>query len=476
MAIRDEVKKRLTMRQEVRQDVRTVAGILYIILHNDTPTIALYLTFVATCQHESSVPTKGFEMNNHNTEEFGTLPAAAKLKIELMFDGVRYSEALGEAVEHAFPNFFPYRFQKGEDNPTGALTARIPYMMIFRDGTHVRLKGNGQSPWIVKKASETGYQLSNADGRAFDITFEPLPRWMTQESSDGTPLARSGLSLHGDMAVVNVAPGCQYFVAEKQNGKSMRCTFCTYGAPDSRMEDLSQEVWEPSLPDQTYSRLKEALVAAISESEINQIYLVGGSMTDWHQEGERFIELARRVQDVVHQRVPLTCGSGALPEESLRILHGEGLVQNACFNLEVWSKPLFERICPGKERYVGYEHWIQSLEQAVGLWGPERVYSAMVAGIELEPEYGMTWQDAADLAIAGADDLCSRGIIPIYSLYWPVGGRDHPDYMSNLLAYFERLCLGYSQIRRKHGLNIWDGFMSEKGAYMQVECDIDRAN
>jgi hypothetical protein len=409
-------------------------------------------------------------------EKVRALPQSAKLKIDMMFDGVRYSEALGRAVEHAFPNFFPYRFQKGEENPTGALTARIPYMMIFEDGTHVRLKGNGSSPWVVEGAPDAGYVLRHDDGRRYNIVFEPLPQWMTRDAEDGVPLARAGLSLHGDMAVVNVAPGCQYFVADKQNGRSMRCTFCTYGAPDSRMGDLSQDVWEPSLPDQTYRRLQEALTAAMSESDIRHIYLVGGSMTDWQAEGERFIELSRRVQDVVQRRIPVTCGSGALPESALQILHGEDLVQNACFNLEVWSKPLFEKVCPGKERFVGYERWIEALERAVGLWGRERVYSAMVAGIELEPEYGMSWQQAADLAIAGAEDLCSRGIIPIYSLYWPVGGRDHPDYMTNLNAYFERLSAAYREIRERHGLVIWDGFMCHKCAYMQIECDIDRAH
>ena len=414
-------------------------------------------------------------MSHALAEDIHALPAAANLKIALMFDGVRYSDALRQAAESAFPNFFPYRFQKGEPNPTGSVTASIPYMMIFEDGTHVRLKGNGQSPWVVDGSANTGYVLRHDDGRRYGIEFEPLPDWMTREAEDGASLARAGLSLHGDMAVVNVAPGCQYFT-KKENGRSMRCTFCTYGAPDSRMGDLSQDLWTPSLPEPTYRRLQEALNASIVESDIRHIYLVGGSMTDWQQEGERFIELARRVQEVVDRRIPVTCGSGALPENALRTLHGEDLVQNACFNLEIWSKPLFDKICPGKERYVGYELWIDSLERAVALWGRERVYSAMVAGIELEPEYGMTWQEAADLAIAGAEDLCSRGVIPIYSLYWPVGGRDHPDYMRNLNAYFERVSAGYREIRKRHGLRIWDGFMCHKCAYMQIECDIDRAS
>ena len=135
---------------------------------------------------------------------------------------------------------------------------------------------------------------------------------------------------------------------------------------------------------------------------------------------------------------------------------------------------MFAKICPGKNKFVGFERWLESLEIAVSLWGKGRVYSAMVAGIELEPEYNLSWESAAELAVNGAEDLCRRGVIPIYSLYWPVGGRDHPDYFKRLRSYFEKLNLAYAAIRKKYGLEIWDGFMCHRCAYMQLECDIDR--
>ena len=198
-------------------------------------------------------------------------------------------------------------------------------------------------------------------------------------------------------------------------------------------------------------------------------------MSDWKQEGERYLEMGRAVQETNRRRIPLSCGSGALPEEIQKKMHQEGLFENVCFNLEIWSEPLFRRVCPGKEKAVGYSGWIRSLEQAVALWGPGHVYSAMVAGIELEPEFDMSWEEAADLAIQGAEALCSKGIIPIYSLYWPTGGRDHADYFSRLMSYFEKLNLEYAKIRRRHGLQISDSFMCHHCAYMQLECDIDRA-
>jgi hypothetical protein len=405
-----------------------------------------------------------------------TLAPAAQFKLDLMFEGIRYSDALGQAARHAYPNYYPYRFEKGEHDPTGQGKAAIPYLLSVGDDIMLRIKGSGGSPWRVAGSRESGYKLlhDHDDRAGVDVDFAPLPTWLQRQTSDGFPMARAGVSLHYDMAVVNVAPGCEYFL-EKHDGKSMRCTFCAYGAPDERTAHLGQVAGRTALPEITYARMREALLAAIDETPINHIYLVGGSMTDWREEGKRFVDVARAVQAAVEHRIPVTCGSGALPDDILQQLYAEGLVDNVCFNLEVWSEPLFATVCPGKHKFVGYGRWIESLESAVALWGRERVYSAMVAGIELEPEHHMTWEDAADLAIRGAEDLCARGIIPIYSLYWPVGGRDHPDYLSRLKSYFERLALGYQAIRRKYNLHIWNGFMCHQCAYMQLECDVDRA-
>jgi hypothetical protein len=172
--------------------------------------------------------------------------------------------------------------------------------------------------------------------------------------------------------------------------------------------------------------------------------------------------------------IPVALGSGALPDDLIEQFRREELVDYVCFNLELWSEPLFAKICPGKNRYVGYHRWIEALETAVRLWGRGNVYSAMVAGIELDPEYGMSWEEAARLALQGAEDLCSRGIIPIYSLMWPSGGRDRPDYHVRIRNYFEALNLGYQRIRDQHGLKFSPGFMCHRCAYMQIECDLDR--
>ena len=404
------------------------------------------------------------------------LPELVELKVDLLFEGLRYSDALGRAAEHSFPNFVPYRFAPGEGAGSGMRQARIPYMLVTDGGTHCRVKGSGSSRYWVSGKAESGYQLHrDGDEVVLPVRFEPAVAWMSGTTLDGFPRAQAGISLHGDMAVINVAPGCEYFLAPKQNGRSMRCTFCSYGAPDERSKQLGQVMGQTALPELLYARMQELLAAALAESDIRHIYLVGGSLTDPREEGLRFAELARRVQQVNQRRVPVTCGSGALPDESLRVLSDEQLVDAICFNLEIWSQPLFEAICPGKHRFMGYDAWIASLERAVEIWGPGHVYSAMVAGVELGPDFGLSTDEALEIALRGAADLVDRGILPIYSLYWPPAGRDLPEHLAELRGFFERLQLGYREIRREAKLEIWDGFLCRRCAYMQLECDLDRA-
>ena len=405
-----------------------------------------------------------------------TLSGSPALKIQVMCEGIRYTPALGAAAAHSMPNYYPYRFKEGEPDPTGRGIATIPYLINTADGTEIRILGNGDSPWHIEGDPVLGYTLiDDRSGRREPIRFEPLSPWQTQKTADGLPFPQAGVTTHGDMLVINVAPGCEYFL-HKHDGVSMRCAFCAYGAPDERTAHLGQKRDQVEIPPPTLERMREALNAVIEQTEIRHIYLVGGSLTDWRKEGERFLQLARFVKQANTRGIPVALGSGALPDDLIARFHAERLVQYACFNLEIWSEPLFAKVCPGKNTYVGYGRWIEALENAVRHFGRGNVYSAMVAGIELEPEHGVEWDEAARIALEGAEALCSRGVIPIYSLVWPSGGRQRPDYHARIRSYFETLCAGYREIRERHALTISEGFMCHRCAYMQLECDLDRTS
>lgn len=53
-------------------------------------------------------------------------------------------------------------------------------------------------------------------------------------------------------------------------------------------------------------------------------------------------------------------------------------VENPSFNIEVWPKNNFEKICPGKEKYVGFDYVVESLLYLKDIYGPGKVWSNFV--------------------------------------------------------------------------------------------------
>ena len=403
------------------------------------------------------------------------LPENAFIKVDIMFDGVRYTEALGDAAATSAPNFYPYRFAPGEPDPTGSGKAAIPYLFTLDDGTLIRIKGNFKSPWHVEADGNGGHLLCRDGAPDRPIKFVSRPRWLDRSTSDGVSMAHTGAEALGDMLVINVAPGCQYFMHKGEGGGSMRCTFCGYGRPDDRMVPLGQKIDRSELQPFTYSRMKETIASALATEKVRHVYLVGGSLTDWREEGHRFLEIARAAREVVGDRAFLSLGSGAIPTDLLKIFKEENLVDGCCFNLEVWGEKLFASVCPGKQKYVGYGKWLESLYAGVELFGVGNVYSAMVGGVEMEPEHGGLSIDAGIAnAMEGARTLLSHGVTPLWSIYWPLWGTTHPERLGTLREYFERLNAEYATVRQEFGRKINPRFQCTGCAYMQLEVDLDR--
>ena len=107
---------------------------------------------------------------------FGESP---RLKLELMLEGLRYSDSLGMAAATSSPNRYPYRFAEGEPNPTSLSMVPIPDLLTLADGTLVPVKGNAASPWEVQGDRDGGYTLGTDQDTsvAIPIQFEPLPGW-----------------------------------------------------------------------------------------------------------------------------------------------------------------------------------------------------------------------------------------------------------------------------------------------------------
>ena len=431
--------------------------------------------------------------------DYPNIPEQVRLKAALLFCGVQYHPSLVEAGDWSFPNFMPFYLPTDSLPYRGTRQVPFPYLLHLQDDTQVRLRIKEDTPfkivpsptlltqntqgWGWGENGKADPQRSKPDGFPFilyendreitRLSFEPRLPWSDQLTADGTPFKATGLSQHGDMLVLNPAPGCEYFVAPfGHEKKNLSCQFCLYGLPDQRMKSLGQTLFEAELPQEHLDRICEA--CAHPQTNARHLYLVSGSMTDMAQEGKRFVQLAKALHaHGLHERYYIACGSGAIPKESMIEMKKYG-VRGACFNLEVWDKHQFERVCPGKAHYVGRERWLHALEEAVEVFGKGNVMTAFVGGAELDGEGAFeTQQEALESNLEGAHYLLSRGIQPIYSLHWKMTGKNRGIEPIYSLDHFLKLNEGLAHLRVQYQHPINPEFFCQRCAYMQLEPDYD---
>ena len=440
------------------------------------------------------------------SEDYPDIPSVVRLKAALLFFGLRDEpqivKALVEAGDWAFPNFMPHHISPGLPPYRGARQVPFPYLLKLADDTQVRLRLKPDSPFTLRtldgsslpsfsenkdlawtsqhvkaprRSAPQGmcFALYELDTLITTLTFEPRLAWSDALTADGTPFKATGLSQHGDMMVLNPAPGCEYFVApfghEKRN---LSCQFCLYGLPDKRIKSLGQKLFRAELPEENINRICEA--CAHPRTDARHLYLVSGSMVDMVEEGRRFVQLARALHEAgLTERYYVACGSGAIPKEAMIEMKALG-VRGACFNLEVWDPVQFERVCPGKAHFVGRERWIQSLTEAVDVFGEGNVMSAFVGGAELDGEGAFEDPEEALISnLEGAEFLLSKRIQPIYSLHWKMTGKNRGLEPIYSLDHFLKLNRGLAKARQRYGLLINSEFFCRRCAYMQLEPDYD---
>ncbi len=403
-------------------------------------------------------------------EAYPELPARALLKAHLLFEGVRLNPTVVAAAERALPGFRPYTPTAAERRTLGLPAAvPIPYLMHLAGGELVRVKCDPESPYEVVAAGEELHLV--LDGEEVErVRFQRRPDWYGKSTAGGRPLPAVGISQHGDMLVVNPAPGCDLFTARDSAGHSLQCRFCAYGRPDHRTRDLGQVAGRGPIDEAALARVVEGVV--IAAPEVRHIYLVAGSLTDSRAEGERYLQLTEAVFPSLERAchpLPVTAGPSALHPEDTAALRRAGAAA-VCFNLEVWSEPLFTAICPGKARFVGYRAWLDRLEAAVARFGRGNVLTAMVAGIEVDQGLA-TAEEALATAIEGAAWLLERGVCPVYSLHWSTRHATYGQVSTPAFDYFLRLNAAVAALRRRHAVEVPSHIVCRACAYMQLDTE-----
>ena len=145
----------------------------------------------------------------------------------------------------------------------------------------------------------------------------------------------------------------------------------------------------------------------------------------------------------------------AITKDQLKKLYDQTGLLSITFDTEVLNERIFNEVCPGKAKWVGYKEWKKRLIDAVDIFGANRVSTGIVSGVELADP---SWFDDEDLALEStlkeADELASFGVSTVNMVWIPRPNTYLADRQNASLEYYVRLAYGLQAIRRKHKLEI----------------------
>jgi hypothetical protein len=365
-------------------------------------------------------------------EEFEDIPREAVYKEDMLRLGIWFTDAaLAAAGEYARKSYFIFSFDHlplaDMDGPS---VGRAPEEIRFSGGaeglapTVVSVRLNPNSPWRVDvdpdfeadpASDELPRVILTLDGiEVADVIFAPTPPYYGGATSDGTPLVETAPSIEwGYLLYLTVFRMCQYF------GRDEECQFCDINRNFKQQRDAGK-VYNAVKP---VDRMLEALrIIDESGSQSKAYTLTGGSITAKLQqkgEAEFYIEYAEAIEKTFPGRWIGKMVVQALPADDVRRIRDAG-IQIYHPNYEIWDRDLFEKICPGKSRYVGRDEWIARILAAKDIFPAHSVIPNFVAGIEMARPFGFKTEEEAWASTGeGLDFFMSQGVMPRFTTWCP---------------------------------------------------------
>ena len=397
------------------------------------------------------------------TEQYSDLPHEVVVKEDLLRTGVAFSaDALRVASGFKPKAYFIFSFDLvpiSEMEQQENLHA--PEEICLSGGprdfkrTIVSVRLNPKSPYCIEIGSEGHLALTLEGMELTEVEFPEVPEYYRRTLAGGKPITDIAPTIEwGYLLYLTVFRMCQYF------GRKVECQFC----------DINENYRQQKATGRSYTAVKqveeilEALeIIAETDSESRAYTVTGGSVTST-LDSKSEIDFYAQYPEAIEERFPgRWIGKAvvqALPLDEVRRFRDVG-IQIYHPNYEVWDPSLFGIICPGKDRYIGRDRWIERILDATKVFPPSCVIPNFVAGIEMaRPEGFASVEEALASTGEGLDFFMSRGVVPRFTTWCPeplsVLGRQNRGGAP--LEYHVGLLRLWKQTHERHGLSPPPGY------------------
>jgi|CXWL01.1.fsa_nt_gi hypothetical protein len=276
-----------------------------------------------------------------------------------------------------------------------------------------------ESPYTLHRRNGQ-YRLHYDERPLTEVRLSPRPSWYDRSTSTGKPMTRIG-TLQGTYLGIYQAKVCEYWT---QKPTKVNCKFCSVGL-NLGVDDADEK---------SIAEVLEVVRAARAESGITYVDFNTG-----HYDGDTYLDILEPYIARIKE-MGLLVGVQTPPHRDLKRYDGLRAlgVNRVSFCFEIYDRPLFEEICPGKHTEYGLDHYLEAVRYCatLGAKGPKDepwvVNGEIIAGLE-PPES----------SIAAIDWITSVGAIPTVCVFRPLQGTDLEDHpppkTEDLVPVFRRL-------------------------------------
>jgi hypothetical protein len=387
------------------------------------------------------------------------IPFEAILKQDILRLGLAFDSESLRSQDFKSKDYFIFSFDHVPlSEQDEQIRFRIPEEIRISGGpfslmpTIVSVRVNPSSPYRVAYGESGPIILLNGEAIG-SVEFPPVPPFYTQRTSGGkSPGEIAPVIEWGYLIYLTVFRNCQYF------GKEEECAFC----------DINHNYRQQRRAGRPYTGVKsieeilEVLAWIDAQDSTAKAYTItGGSVvTQLKQKGEAdfYIEYAERIEERFPGRWIGKAVTQAWKKEDAVRLRNAG-IQIYHPNYEVWDKGLFEKLCPGKERFVGREEWNRRILDAAEVFGPSHVIPNFVGGVELSKPHGFqTVREAIASTAEGLDFFMSHGVVPRFTAWCPEPYTELGVQQGPPLEYFCELLTAWKRIFEKYSLPVPPGY------------------
>ncbi len=356
-----------------------------------------------------------------NTKANETLPAAdalksLDLKCTLVSAGVRYPQEIYDAVSD-WARLEP---------PTNLYACNC---LLLPGDVAVHLHANESSRFSL--GLRNGKPVLLEEGQiTSEVTFPRNHGYYRQKTSAGHPF--------GSIAVLEGRSTLAFFYLWSCDYVKTReaCSFCFQTMAEMAGYDL---------PSPSNAEVAELVRWAIENEGIQELQLTAGTLFASQTECRRYAELLRTLDqlvglDKINSEVYCYITAPRNPQDIDQVF--DAGADRVGHDLHVWNTTLHARFAPGHARHITRPGQLRALEHIANKFGPNKAFSAFVAGLE-----------PLDEMLAGAEYLAARGIVPAFSVWMPTPGSVTPDCKPPGLDYYRQARREFARLYQAYGLN-----------------------